>query len=308
MKKLVSPCRPSRLSPDRPSQPTFRPGPTTKAPVMVAPPSWTGFYIFGGVGGGIWDADSNVSDPSGRCRAHPASAHGWRRLVRHRRCRLRLAVQPDLGCRCVRRRTVRQPPRHHRDPFVGVPGSGNEKLRDTWAAGVRLGCLVAPNVLSYVNGGYTGSHWSGSTLTPLPRRRPDRAHTNSFTRNGWFIGGGVENSLNIFGITLAGLVHEDRISRCLFHPHHPSRIHPAGVLDWRAITFKPWVQTSAPRWSTASTGPVRSLRSTDLELALSSKSPGIVRGFFVPGFWLPCLPWPMPAPRGRNASCRPCPG
>src|SRR5690349_23236036 len=34
--------------------------PYTKAP-MVAPvaPSWTGFYIFGGAGGGIWDADTH---------------------------------------------------------------------------------------------------------------------------------------------------------------------------------------------------------------------------------------------------------
>ena len=38
----------------------------TKAPMMEAAPSWTGFYIFGGVGGGIWDADSNaVTQPGG---------------------------------------------------------------------------------------------------------------------------------------------------------------------------------------------------------------------------------------------------
>src|SRR3984885_14491010 len=30
----------------------------SKAPVMVATPSWTGFYLFGGAGGGIWDADT----------------------------------------------------------------------------------------------------------------------------------------------------------------------------------------------------------------------------------------------------------
>ena len=41
------------------------------------------------------------------------------------------------------------------------PGS-REKMQDAWAAGVRLGYLVAPNVLSYVNGGYSGSHWSGT--------------------------------------------------------------------------------------------------------------------------------------------------
>ena len=42
--------------------------------------------------------------------------------------------------------------------------TGIEKMQDAWAAGARLGYLVAPNVLSYVNGGYTGSHWSGTTL------------------------------------------------------------------------------------------------------------------------------------------------
>ena len=30
----------------------------TKAPPPVMVPSWTGFYIFGGAGGGIWDADN----------------------------------------------------------------------------------------------------------------------------------------------------------------------------------------------------------------------------------------------------------
>src|SRR4029077_3435048 len=41
--------------------------PYTKAPPPIAPVySWTGFYIFGGVGGGIWDADSYaVSRPTG---------------------------------------------------------------------------------------------------------------------------------------------------------------------------------------------------------------------------------------------------
>ncbi len=32
----------------------------TKAPMMAPVYNWTGFYIFGGAGGGLWDADSNV--------------------------------------------------------------------------------------------------------------------------------------------------------------------------------------------------------------------------------------------------------
>src|SRR5690349_4735250 len=35
--------------------------PYTKAPVMPVAPSWTGFYIFGGAGGGIWDADAHTN-------------------------------------------------------------------------------------------------------------------------------------------------------------------------------------------------------------------------------------------------------
>src|SRR6186713_2287066 len=36
--------------------------PYTKAPMAVAPAyNWTGFYIFGGAGGGVWDADSHTN-------------------------------------------------------------------------------------------------------------------------------------------------------------------------------------------------------------------------------------------------------
>ena len=37
----------------------------TKAPVVVETPSWTGFYIFGGGGGGVWDADNHTSTAVG---------------------------------------------------------------------------------------------------------------------------------------------------------------------------------------------------------------------------------------------------
>ncbi|MGC1552215.1 MAG: porin family protein, partial [Bradyrhizobium sp.] len=38
----------------------------TKAPMMPEPVmNWTGFYIFGGIGGGVWDADQNVVNGAG---------------------------------------------------------------------------------------------------------------------------------------------------------------------------------------------------------------------------------------------------
>src|SRR6266566_2535106 len=36
--------------------------PYTKAPMMAPAYSWTGFYIFGGIGGGLWDSNTTIRD------------------------------------------------------------------------------------------------------------------------------------------------------------------------------------------------------------------------------------------------------
>src|SRR6195256_3746917 len=54
--------------------------PYTQAPMMAPTPSWTGFYIFGGAGGGIWDADSNVQTYPGAVaitRDQRSGGDGW---------------------------------------------------------------------------------------------------------------------------------------------------------------------------------------------------------------------------------------
>src|SRR5258707_6680320 len=73
-----------------------------RAPVYQPPVpvyNWTGFYIFGGGGGGLWNADSNVvAFPSGfgRTRDQRLGGSGW---VGHGRRRLGLPVRPLLGLR-----------------------------------------------------------------------------------------------------------------------------------------------------------------------------------------------------------------
>jgi outer membrane immunogenic protein len=62
-----------------------------------------------------------------------------------------------------------------------------------------LGYLVAPTVYSYLNGGYSGANWNGTGLVSSFTGAASGVHTNSFTQNGWFIGGGVENKLALFG-------------------------------------------------------------------------------------------------------------
>jgi outer membrane immunogenic protein len=69
-------------------------------------------------------------------------------------------------------------------------------------------------------------------------------HTNSFNRNGWFIGGGVENNLNIFGISAPGWFMKTEYRAAYYGSKGISEINDAtNALVGRDINFKPWVQT-----------------------------------------------------------------
>ena len=121
---------------------------------------------------------------------------------------------------------------------------GREKLRDTWAAGVRLGYLVAPNVYSYVNAGYTGSQWSGASFSSLAAAGgPVLFTTPSFHRDGFFVGGGFENNLNIFGITAPGLFMKTEYRAAYFNRITLPETLVAGGPAGDSVTFKPFVQT-----------------------------------------------------------------
>ena len=109
---------------------------------------------------------------------------------------------------------------------------------------MRLGYLVAPNVFSYVNGGYSGSEWSGSNMSTLAAAGgPTLFTTPSFHRDGWFIGGGVENSLNIFGIAAPGWFMKTEYRAAYYDRITLPETFVGGALTGEAVTFKPMVQT-----------------------------------------------------------------
>ena len=217
--------------------------PYTKAPAPMAPIyNWTGFYIFGGVGGGLWDADTFTRTTA---TGAPLSIHqtqggdGWFGTVG---AGYDWQVNPSWvvgifgdGQFGSLRGTIQ-------DPFNQL--TGRIKEQDAWAAGVRVGYLVAPNVLSYVNGGYSGSHWSGTTLLDTFSGFPMGVHTNSFNRNGAFIGGGVENNLNIFGITAPGWFMKTEYRAAYYGRQNITEWTNGTNLPFgNDINFKPWVQT-----------------------------------------------------------------
>jgi outer membrane immunogenic protein len=219
----------------------------TKAPPppMVAT-NWTGFYIFGGAGGGLWSAEDNLRDAATGVDLTRDQRNGGYGFVGTAGLGWDYQFSPSWVAGVFVDGTWGNM-RGSYDRAVGGVGvwEGWEKLRDQYAAGVRAGYLVAPNVLSYVNGGYSYSDWSGRTLTGLGFGVTPTASTPSFNRNGWFIGGGVENSLDIFGFHMPGLFmkteyrasYYDRISQL-------ETILPGGAgATARVETFNPWVQT-----------------------------------------------------------------
>src|SRR3954447_16030530 len=121
--------------------------PYAKAPMMPVAPSWTGFYIFGGAGGGIWDADSNSNRTGFASTVNQrVGGDGWFGTVG---AGYDWQVNPSWVVGVFGDGQFGSLRGDIQDQFAGF--TGRIKLQDSWAAGVRVGYLVAPNVLSYVN-------------------------------------------------------------------------------------------------------------------------------------------------------------
>jgi outer membrane immunogenic protein len=214
----------------------------TKAPPPVVAPNWTGFYIFGGGGGGLWAGDQHTQTTVGGLPLAidtRQGGSGWFGTVGagydwQINPSWVFGVLADGQFGSIRGSIV--------DTVVGI--TGFEKIQDQWAAGVRLGYLVAPNVLSYVNGGYSGAHFSGTNMLLIASGAPAGIHTNSFNRNGWFVGGGVENNLNIFGITAPGWFMKTEYRSSFYTAKNNTEFFDGTNLPTgRDIRFNNWNQT-----------------------------------------------------------------
>ena len=125
--------------------------PYTKAPAPVAmAPSWTGLYIFGGGGGGIWAANGGVDNSvTGDCIictntrtggdgwfGTVGAGYDWQFTARHG-CSVSSATARSETSGAIIGRCL----------FFGDVRD-REEPRRAWAAGARVGYLVSPNVLS----------------------------------------------------------------------------------------------------------------------------------------------------------------
>jgi outer membrane immunogenic protein len=173
------------------------PPPVYKTPAVAAPPpSWTGCYINGGGGYGLLAANHFGETIPGLVPVSAATdtgGEGWMALG-------------GVGCDY-------QTHVWNWDVVFGAFGDydwtnfrgtasypaagavGNLKQPYAYAGGARVGVLVAPWVLVYTNGGYTGTHLNSVGLNNGITGAPLGVTLGAQNVNGWFLGGGTEAEL-----------------------------------------------------------------------------------------------------------------
>jgi len=75
---------------------------------------------------------------------------------------------------------------------------GEERQKDTWAAGGRVGYAALPRLLAYVSGGYTETRFDGISFVNVVTGGATGITMNAQKYKGWFIGTGYEYGLDFF--------------------------------------------------------------------------------------------------------------
>jgi outer membrane immunogenic protein len=172
-----------------------------KAPLPPPVMSWTGCYVDGGWGYGLWNQDHYLAPtviPGVTTVTTTDGGRGWMGKV-------------GGGC------DYQTPLFNHRvvigafadwDP-MSLKGSNtpqlvtptaietfNSKETNAWYAGARAGYLVTPMFMTYFDGGYTRTHFSNSVEFGTTTGAATGFAFPSYSASGWFFGSGFEYALN----------------------------------------------------------------------------------------------------------------
>jgi outer membrane immunogenic protein len=172
------------------------PAPFYKAPAAAPSVNWTGFYLNGGLGYGLWAADTTTLIPAGfpgagtciLCVPQTQGGKGWFGTVGggidyQFSNRIVAGVFADADFSSISGTIQDQ----------GPVLSGTITENWSWAGGARVGWLVTPAILSYVNGGFSQTHFnSANMIVDFNPVIGTAFSTPAFTKGGWFIGGGME--------------------------------------------------------------------------------------------------------------------
>ena len=174
------------------------------APVAVAyAPSWTGCYIAGGGGYGLWNQENttydNLTVPRTQVTAtETAGGRGYFGTV-GAGCDYQfpamgtsfvIGVNGDYDFASIKGQ--------HGNGFMGTVGQ--EKMSSAWSLGGRVGWVALPNLLTYFSVGYTEATFDRQNYTNnlfvAPAGGASFFYTDKQTYKGWYIGAGDEYALN----------------------------------------------------------------------------------------------------------------
>jgi outer membrane immunogenic protein len=152
--------------------------PIVKAPMAVAT-SWTGFYVNGGIGYGMWAADTTDSIPATGtcvfCETQVQGGKGWLATIG---AGYDYQFAPKIVAGIFGEASISSLKGTIQDR--AIPGQGEIKQTSFWAAGGRVGWLVTPQTLSYVNVGYTAARFSDANLGNFITGAPSGFSTPGF--------------------------------------------------------------------------------------------------------------------------------
>ena len=171
-----------------------------KAPPMVAAApamTWTGCYISGGIGYGMWNQDHFTETTVGLVQLEPNVTTGGRGWLGRVGVGCDYQFSPSFLVGAFGDYDFMSLKGTWNDPLAAGPAVvGEEKEKAAWAAGLRLGYLPYPNLLTFVSGGWTQTRFdqigfSTNTIPSVPLTTGILAQTY----RGWFLGGGTEYRL-----------------------------------------------------------------------------------------------------------------
>jgi outer membrane immunogenic protein len=185
-------------------------------PVLKAPPpapvySWTGCYVAGGFGYGMYDIDHNVTNPIPGAApvffdiGHDNGGRGWLGTVGVG-CDYQF-VGPFGGNWLIGALADYDWMNIKGNYSYNCPGGcagptgylGELKERDAAYFGGRLGWVVNPSFMTYISGGWTRARFNQGNLGDATGVTATLVGVPSQTfNNGWFIGGGTEYQLGWF--------------------------------------------------------------------------------------------------------------
>jgi len=179
--------------------------PVYKAPAAVAPVyNWTGCYLEGGGGYGLWNQDSHSETTAGLVPIGVQVTSGGRGWLGRLGAGCDYQVAPIFRGNLVIGAFGEYDFMNLHGTFSDPSGpvAGNEKEKNAWYAGGRIGYAVTPGFLTYFDGGYTQTRFDQVNLITAIGGAPTGLDFGATNYHGWFLGGGTDTSL---GDLLPGL-------------------------------------------------------------------------------------------------------